>query len=89
MLIGGLRDKHLVDRLMAGSKQIDRPRCLDTVKRLLTSNTNAMRDDSVALSAIGLQKSVNQKNDIKELKGLIADLKKRSKGYQKYAYQET
>ena len=38
--------------------------------------TNTVPGDSAALSAIGLQKSVNQKNEIEELKDLIADLRK-------------
>ena len=76
VLISGLSDKHLVDRLMVGNWQADRPRFLDTAKRLLALNTNTVPDDSAALSAIGLQKSVNQKNEIEELKGLIADLRK-------------
>ena len=80
MLISGLRDKHLVDRLMAGNLQADRPRFLDIAKRLLDLNTNTLPDDSAALSAIGLQKSVNQKNEIVELKGLIADLRKEVQG---------
>ena len=76
VLISGLRDKHLVDCLMVGNSQADRPRFLDTAKRLLALNTNTVPNDSAALSAIGLQKSVNQKNEIEELKGLIADLRK-------------
>ena len=76
VLISGLKDKHLVDRLMARNSQADRPRCLDTAKRLLALNTNTLPDDSAALSAIRLQKSVNQKNEIEELKGLITDLRK-------------
>ena len=61
---------------MAENLQADRPRFLDTAKRLLALNTNTLPDDSAALSAIGLQKSVNQKNEIEQLKGLIADLRK-------------
>ena len=76
VLISGLRDKHLVDRLIAGNSQDDRPRFLDTAKRLLALNTSTQPDDSATLSAIGLQKSVNQKNEIEVLKGLIADLRK-------------
>ena len=76
VLISGLRDKHLVDRLMARYSQADRPRFLDTAKQLLALSTNTLPDDSAALSAIGLQRSVNQKNEIEELKGLIADLRK-------------
>ena len=72
--ISGSRDKHLVDRLMVGNSQADRPKFLDTAKRLLALNTNTVPDDSAALFAIGLQKLVNQKNEIEELKGLIADL---------------
>ena len=76
VLISGLRDKHLVDRLVVRNLQADRPRFFDTAKRLLALNTNAVPDDSAALSAIGLQKSVNQKNEIEDLKSLIADLRK-------------
>ena len=61
---------------MVGNSQADRSRFLDTAKRLFPLNTNTVPDDSAALSAIGLQKSVNQKNEIEELKGLIADLQK-------------
>ena len=61
---------------MVGNSQADRPRFLDTVKWLLALNTNAVPDDSAALSAIGLQKWVHQKNEIEELKGLVADLRK-------------
>ena len=57
VLIGGLRDKHLADRLMANNSQADRPRFLDTAKRLLALNTNnVVQDDFAALSAIRLQK---------------------------------
>ena len=76
MLINGLRDKHLVDRLTAGNSQADRYRFLDTEKRLLALNTNTLPDDSAALFAIGLQKSINQKNEIEVSKGIIADLRK-------------
>ena len=76
VLISGLRDKHLVDRLMAGNSQADRPRFLETAKQLLALNTNTLPDDSAALSAIGLQESVNKKIEIEELKVLIADLEK-------------
>ena len=74
VLISWLRVKHLVGRLMVGNSQADHSRFLDTAKRLLALNTNTIPDDSDALYAIGLQKSVNQKNEIEELKGLIADL---------------
>ena len=40
VLISGLRDKHLVDRLMAGNSRADRPKFLDTAKRLLALNSN-------------------------------------------------
>ena len=73
-LISGLRDKHLVYQLMAGNLQAGRPRFLDTAKQLLALNTNTLPDDSAALSAIGLQKSVNQKNKIAVLKSIIANL---------------
>ena len=76
VLISGLKDRHLVDRLMAGNSQAVRPRFLNTAKRLLALNINTLQDHSAALSAVGLQKSVNQKNEIEELKGLIADLRK-------------
>ena len=54
VLISGLRDKHLVDSLMASNSQADRPEFLDTAKRLLALNTNTLPDHSAALSAIGL-----------------------------------
>ena len=76
MLISGLRDKHLVDRLVVRNSQSHYPRFLDPAKRLLALNTNVVPDDSATLSAIGLQKSVNQKNEIEESKGLITDLQK-------------
>ena len=40
VLISGLRDKHLVNRLMAGNSQANRPRFLDSAKRLLALSTN-------------------------------------------------
>ena len=61
---------------MAGNPQADGPGFLDTAKGLLALNTNTLPDHSAALFAIGLQKSVNQKNEIEELKGLIADVPK-------------
>ena len=88
VLIGRLRDKHLVDRLMTVNARADRPRFLDTAKRLLALNTNTLPDDSTPLSAVELQKSVNQKKEIKELKGLIADLRKEVQDI-RYVYQET
>ena len=58
-LISELRDKHLIDRLMAGNARADHPRFLDTAKRLLALNTNTLPDNSAAFSTIELQKSVN------------------------------
>ena len=40
-------------------------------------NTNTLPDDSAALSVIGPQKSVNKKNEIEELEGLMAELQKK------------
>ena len=61
---------------MAGNSQADCSRFLDTAKLLLDLNTDTLPDDSAALSAIGLHKSVNQENEIEVLKDLIADLRK-------------
>ena len=77
MLIGGLREKYLANRLMVGNLQADHPIFLDTAKRLLALNTNTVPDESAALSAIRLQKSVNQKNEIEELKGSLQIYKKK------------
>ena len=77
MLISELRDKHLVDRLTAGNAHADRVGFIDSAKRLLPLNTNTLPDDSAALSVIGPQKSVNQKNKIEELEGLMAELQKK------------
>ena len=75
MLISELRDKHLVNRLTAGNAHADRLGFIDVAKRPLALNTNTLPDNSAALSVIGPQKSVNQKNEIEELEYLMAELR--------------
>ena len=76
VLIGEIKDKHIVDCLIAGNLLADRSRFLNTVKQLLALNTNALPDNSAAFTPIGLQKSVNQMNEIEKLKIVIAEEKR-------------
>ena len=70
------KDKHAVDCFIAGNSLADRSRFLNTAKRLLALNTNALPDNSAAFTPIGLQKSVKQRNEIEKLKIVIAQIKR-------------